>query len=204
MMIRNTKALVKYFFIYCILFIVPGCDGVSFPSPAPPTTGLEIFVFEYKNHQKLGGKFESFAENDLSSLNQDDLRLADIIVSENDIVSYDWASQKIILKNRDSQPSNSIGSFIQDYSVFIVSFQDEPLFSGLVLYTISPYLPDTPVLYVTPKSMTPEVDGLVVYLRPPYNPVFSDGNAGSPFPGEDTELAERLREHLESVGKLSE
>jgi hypothetical protein len=201
----NFRILLINFVAFGILFFASACG--SFPDLQPSdkvTNRMEIFIYEDDSHEKLGSeKFGFIVNNDLSSLNPSDLETADIVITEDDIVSYDWALQKIVLKNRESRQIDLNGSFISDYSAFIIAFDGKPLFSGLVLLTISPNAIDSPVLYVEPTSFTPDLDGLVVYLRPQYDIIFPDNIAESPFPGEDKELAEQLRNHLEAVGKLS-
>lgn len=166
--------------------------------------GLQIYVFDNENRSNLGSPetAQAVSENNLSVLNSDDLATADIIITEEDILTYNWTIQKIVLSDTFREGYMSEEPFLSPGSVFIASFKGRPLFGGTVLTTSSPFRLETPILYVSPPLLEASgAEGLVVYLRP-HSVTFLPEDEESVFPIADHELVEQLREHLQSNGKL--
>lgn len=185
-------------------------DSLAQASPTPVQQddeqsqgGFEIYVFEYDNLSELGSPetIRAVSENDTSVLNSNDLAEADVIITEDDILTYDWTTQKIVLRDTFRKQYTSEDPYLSDFSIFVVSFDGNPLISGRLLITISPVRTETPILYISPPLLAPSEDGLVLYLRPKSMIFQSEGDLETVFPIEDHDLAEQIREHLEINGK---
>jgi hypothetical protein len=185
-----------------LLFIISGCGAKS-------QDGLVIYVIEAETLLNPSEEIAAaFDEDDLSALTNNDLAKADIVITEEDILTYDWKTQKIVLSNTfrkpytdDSFSSNPLSAPLSPFSAFIVSFNGEPLFSGTVLPIVTATWYETPVLYVDDFSIISDEDGLVLYLRPSTMIIGREDNLDTVFPIVDQELAEEIRQHFEANGK---
>jgi hypothetical protein len=210
----NSSRVMYSLLLYTVLLIGIACtpnDSSALTAARPDQQneeqeqdGLEIRVFEFANLSNLGSPETVLAvsQNNLSLLNNDDLAKADIVITEEDILTYDWSTQKLVLDNTFRERYGIAGSILSDFSIFIVSFKGKPLFSGMVLPIFSQMRREIPILYVVPPLLeSPGEDGLVVYLKP-QTLVIGQEDEESEFPIVDRELAEQIREHLQMNGKL--
>jgi hypothetical protein len=197
--------------LFGTLLIGIACSSSSSPNLGTQNeeygkTRFEIHIFEFDNLNKLGPPeiVNAISENDPSVLNSYDLVKADVIITEEDILTYDWTIQEIVLNDSFRERYISEDTFLSDFSVFIVSFKGKPLFSGKILRTYSPLYLETPILYVSPPQGASAEDGLVVYLRP-NSVVFQQGeDLETVFPIKDFFLAEQVRDHLRLSGKFGQ
>lgn len=199
--------------LFCgVLLIGIACRSIDLSAlPSPPADlgnekpipdGLEIYIFEFENLSQLGSLefVRSLSENNLSGLTRNDLMRADVIITEEDIVTFDWTTQKIILSDSIRQQYISKDLLLPPFSVFVVSFDGKPLFSGKLLWVHSATYFATPTLYVSSPVETSNEDELAMYIRP-HSVVYLEKETEGVLPIDDQNLAERIRDHLELNGK---
>lgn len=164
--------------------------------------GFEIYIFDVENlSEALSPEIvEALSENNLSTLSSNNLIRADMVITEGDIITYDWGSQKIVLRDAFRQRYISRELLWSPFSVFIVLFERKPLFSGKLLWTFSASGSRAPVLYVPSSVMAASGDELTIYVRP-HSVIYLEEDMNVVFPIEDAKLVEQIRAHLEENGK---
>ncbi len=123
------------------------------------------------------------------------------VITEQDIISYDWDHQILKLDQKlRLRYEASAADFLRDFSPFVVTFDGERLFGGMIIQPFSPLALKYPVLYVLNGPQYEPTEELSIALRSTHNhPVKFDTIAL--FPGNDA-TAKRLRERLMKLGKL--
>ncbi len=157
-----------------------------------------IHVFEPGSLGTLGYSVES----SWPLLQQADLSKSTFVITEDDIVSYDWTHQHLKLSSqlRKKYEAEYL-TFLADFSPFVVTIDQQPVLGGMILKQFSPLAVDYPVMYVLNGPAYPEEDELSIALRPIHD-YRRKLDAPSSFPASDAQLTESVRRHLVEIGKL--
>ena len=215
MIVKKKSLILIVFFLWMFLFSY-GCvfdsqevslqTNVQTEKLSKSEDRFQIYIFEFNEFSKLDDPIfiDAASGNDLSVINNDDLGRANLIINEDDILFYNWNTQEIALNDVFREKYLTEQPFLSDFSIFILTFQGRPLFSGKILTTMSPLYVESPVLYISSPIGNEEREKLIVYLRP-QGTVFRDGSElGVEFPFGDETIREQVRQYLLSIGKLSE
>jgi len=157
-----------------------------------------IYIFDPGSLGTLGYSVES----SWPLLQKVDLNTKTLVITEQDIVSYDWTHQ--ILELNESfrlRYEESASSFLADFSPFVVTLADEPVFGGMIIQPFSPLAIDYPVLYVLNDPQYQSSRTLSIALRPVHD-YRAKFDAMSPFPGTNPVVNERVRQRLLALDKL--
>jgi hypothetical protein len=192
--------------------LVVACGGPS-PSPTPPDhshdattpavtqggTGVGFRLYVLKQHTDdldLGLTVES-SWSILSSL---DLSSPLVVFRSEDIATFEWGSQSLLLSEAASGQLRSLTPLVApdvalNDHVFLVTLDDARLYGGIVEYPEEARLVDYPVIHVVPAVPQVWLD-----IRPHSGP--NVYGADPPQMRSRIEKAE-LRSYFESLGKLS-
>ena len=162
------------------------------------TPTFAIHVFEPGSLGTLGYTVES----SWPLLQQADLSKSAFVITEDDIVSYGWTHQQLKLTSQLRKKYEvEYMTFLADFSPFVVTIDQQPVFGGMILKQFSPLAVDFPVIYVLNVPTYPEEDLLSIALRSTHD-YRRKLDAPSSFPSSDSQLAESVRLRFVEIGKL--
>lgn len=181
-------------------------DRVSLLSPSPSIEPRDVHTAIFAIHIFEPGSLGTLGYSVASSwplLQQADLSTSAFVITEDDIVSYDWTHQQLMLTSqlRKKYEVESM-TFLADFSPFVVTIDQQPVFGGMILKQFSPLAIDFPVLYVLNGPAHPDEDLLSIALRPTHD-YQRKLDAPSSFPSSDSQLADSVRQHFVEIGKLA-
>ena len=129
-----------------------------------------------------------------------DLSTSDFVITEADIIDYDWNIQKITFRHDMGEHQLGGALFEEEYDYFVIALDKQPIIGGGTMHDMSPVVVRIPVMYVS--TIPPSgIDNLEIYLRL-HSWIYLDEEV--PFPSDDFEIVERVRQRLRRIGKLSE
>lgn len=155
---------------------------------------IMIHIFAYGN-PAIPDSVNWADEDGWEPLLELDLDSSDLLITEDDIVHYDWNSHTLLLDG-DSRPPAEDENL--DFSAFVLTLGETPIIGGVVLSEISAVRTNIPVIYYSPV-IYPEGTELELKLR-----ASTGFNASSLFSKIDPVIAERIRQRMLEIGKLEE
>lgn len=188
-----------------VLFLIscsPEGQAVQLPQEMSGETNMEASFFTIHffrgNNPVIPTDIHFGDENSWRKLLSIDLNKNDLLLTENNIVSYDWVVQKIITTDEFRAQYDSGEPHSSDYSWFVIALDGEAVCGGGILPEISTVGAKIPVIYVSSSLLHAEHDNLELLLRP------NAFDKKPLFPVNDPTISERIQQHFSKVGKLIE
>lgn len=177
----------------CSMMILIGCRRNEATIDAP----ISIHLFEYNNPAILT-PIDKGEENGWKPLLNVDLNQSDVVIREEQIISYDWSSHHILLSSELKEPLQ-YDEPLPQYAYFVFALGDKPVVGGIILPSFSAVGSQIPVLYFSHPLIHPENEGIELHL--------SEGSylvADPLFPLDDLDIVEQVKSRLLRIGRLIE
>lgn len=185
---RNLQALLLILICFSVLPVAVACQQPSIHD------SFKIYLFAEKNPH-IPSTVNWGDEEGWKALVDIDLSQNDLVLDEDGIISYDWASQEILFESTLREQMKRKFDFS---GYFVVTLGDIPITGGVALRRISAAAPRLPLMYYNDFLLESETDELKLQLRPykaadnsPYDIIYSG-------------MSDRVKQRMRDIGKLTE
>ncbi|MFD3162428.1 hypothetical protein [Herpetosiphon sp. NSE202] len=182
---------------YCWLLIV--LFGCTQADQAPPTAQqFAIYIFD----RTAINQFEVTNHNPTAALQTIDLAAASIVITETDLLAYDWPQQQLRIRNPQGLSAKERPAEMDIEGFFVIVFNQQRIVMGRVRSNSTALAADYPLLLDTIESYSNQEAISVYQLRS--NSATIRSAAPHSFPNADPAIAEAVKNHLRQLGKLVE
>ncbi|WP_110514050.1 hypothetical protein [Herpetosiphon llansteffanensis] len=184
--------------MYCWMLIVllVGCTQADQASLT--TKQFAIYIFD----RAAINQFEGQNHNPTAALQTIDLAQASVVLTETDLLAYDWPQQQLRIRNPQGVLAKERPAEMDIEGFFVIVFNQQRIVLGRVHSNSTAMAADYPLLLDTIESYSTGEAISVYQLRANSATIRSD--APHAFPNADPAIAEAVKNHLRELGKLVE